>query len=189
MSGHERVRRQQLLREAEGYLELTTVFADQWCLRPDIRDQLSLRALDSLDRLGKEYQAQTTALYLRGEAFRIMERYDEAVDFLSAAAQKEPNAHVSLALGWCYKRTGRLDLAIQSLEEALDSDESKEQHGILSYNLACYWSLANNVGLTLAYLAKAIELDVNFRDMVTDEADFDPVRKHPEFAAMTSVIV
>jgi tetratricopeptide (TPR) repeat protein len=96
------------------------------------------------------------------------------------------NIAVRLALGWCYKRTKRLDLAIESLEEALAIDSSQ---AILHYNLACYWSLAGNVKLAVAYLAQSFELDSNYRDRVHEERDFDAIRRHPQFLALTAVIV
>ncbi|MCH5374670.1 MAG: tetratricopeptide repeat protein, partial [Planctomycetes bacterium] len=96
------------------------------------------------------------------------------------------NIHVWLALGWCYKRIGRLDRAIESLEEALAVDPSG---AIIHYNLACYWSLAGNVEVSLAYLTNAFEIDRSFRDLVYDEVDFDPIREHPAFRELTSVVV
>ena len=45
---------------------------------------------------------------------------------------------------------GRLDLAIETLQDALDIEPGE---AILHYNLACYWSLANNVQLALDFLA------------------------------------
>ena len=91
-----------------------------------------------------------------------------------------------LALGWCYKRTGQLAKAIEALERAVKIDSSE---AILHYNLACYWSLARNRTLALRYLSQALEIDANFRDMISDEPDFNPLRHDPEFIALTSVIV
>ena len=48
-----------------------------------------------------------------------------------------------LALGWCYKRIGRIDLAIESLEEALSIEPND---ALIHYNLACYWSGPGNMG-------------------------------------------
>jgi hypothetical protein len=65
----------------------------------------------------------------------------------------------------------------------IDSSEA-----VLHYNLACYWSLARNRTLALRYLSRALEIDANFRDMVGDEPDFNPLRHDPEFIQLTSAI-
>jgi tetratricopeptide (TPR) repeat protein len=187
VSKYERIRRQQILREAEGYLDLITVVSDQWPLARTVRDRLAQRALDVLARLDRRSGRRVHARYLMGQALRVMERYAEAIAPLEEAAELEPeNLRIWLELGWCHKRSGRLDLAIQALEEALTVDDSE---AIVHYNLACYWSLANNAKLALAYLARAFELDSTYRDLVDDEPDFDLIRNHPEFLALTSVIV
>jgi hypothetical protein len=41
----------------------------------------------------------------------------------------------------------------------------------------------------VAYLARSFDLDSNYRDLVGSERDFDPIRNHPDFLALTSVIV
>ncbi len=187
MADHQRIRRQQLLREVEGYLDLLMVLSDQWPLRRQSRDQLALRALDTLSQLEGTPGRRAHVLYLKGQSLRVMERYKDAIEPLQAAAELDgENVHIWLALGWCYKRTGRLDLAIQSLEESLTVDPNQ---AIIHYNLACYWSLAKNAKLAVGYLARAFDIDSNYRDMVPDEPDFDPIRHHPEFQALTTVIV
>jgi tetratricopeptide (TPR) repeat protein len=118
---------------------------------------------------------------------RELARYEEALLPLERSADLLPDdIHVLLALAWCYKRTGQLAKAIESLERALAVDPSE---GVLHYNLACYWSLARNRTLALRYLARALEIDSNFRDLIGDEADFNPLRHDPDFIALTSVIV
>ena len=153
---YQRIRRKQLLREAEGYLDLATVFADRWPLSPDLRDGLAMRALDTLGQLNSVAGCRAMVLYLRGQALRIMERYREAIAALERSAELDPsNIHIWLALGWCFKRIGRLDLAIQSLEEALSIDAKQ---AIVYYNLACYWSLANHAQHALDYLTRPFRL-------------------------------
>ena len=187
ISAYHRVRRQQLLREAEGYLDLLMVFADQWPLRPEVRDPLALRVLATLDLVDSDHGRRAHVLYLRGQALRSMQRYSEAVLPLKESAEHDPdNLNVWLALGWCYKRSGRLDLAIQALEDAMNVDPSQ---GIIYYNLACYWALAKNVKLAVAYLGRAFDLDPNYRDLVPVERDFDLIRDHRDFQSATSVIV
>jgi Flp pilus assembly protein TadD len=116
-----------------------------------------------------------------------MEQYGQAIDVLDQAAELDnSNIHVWLALGWCHKRTGRLDKAIESLEEALQVDD---RQAIVHYNLACYWSLAKNVKWAVEYLERAFELDPSYRDLVAQESDFDPIRGNPRFQELLTVIV
>lgn len=186
-TAYERVRRQQLLREAEGYLDLMMVFAEQWSLRPEVRDRLGERVLATLEQVDDQPGRRAHKLYLRGQTLRAMQRYADAVISLKESAELDPeNISVWLALGWCHKRSGRLDLAIQALEDAMNVEGD---HAIVYYNLACYWALAKNVKLSVAYLTKAFDLDPNYRDLVPDERDFDPIRTHREFQSLTSAIV
>lgn len=187
MADYQRIQRQQTLRQAEGYLDLVTLFADQWPLSAPVRDALANRALEQLERLGERAERQAHVAFLRGHAFRCMQQYPEAIEHLQRSAELDPeNIHVWLALGWCYKRSARLDLAIQSLEEALAVDDSE---AILHYNLACYWSLAFNVPAAIEYLTNAFDINPNYRDLVANEKDFDPIRNEPEFQAVATVIV
>ena len=184
---NQRLRRKQLLREAEGYLDLATVFADRWPLPVQLRDGLAQRALNTLGQLSSTSGCRATVAYLRGQALRIMERHEDAITALERSAELDPsNIHIWLALGWCYKRTGRLDMAIQSLEEALSIDANQ---AIVYYNLACYWSLAHNAKHALDYLGRAFEMDPAYRRLVAQERDFDPIRAEPRFLELTSAVV
>ncbi len=187
MVDYDRSKRQQLLREAEGYLDLVTACADELPLQPALRDRLAERALSVLDAVHADGIETEDLYYLRGQAYRVMERHHEAIQWLEEAAEvNSDNLHTWLALAWCQKRIGRLDLAIQSLEEALSV---APDHAIIYYNLACYWSLANNAKLAIAYLARSFDIDSSYRDLVADESDFDAIRNHPSFLELTSVIV
>ena len=187
MSDIQDIRNQQRLRAAEGYLDVLMVFADRWPPNEQCRNRLAQRALDELDLVPEDAQWPAERAYLRGHALRTMERYLEAIGPLAEAAKLQPgNIHIQLALGWCYKRTGRLDLAIQSLEDAM---EARPDEGIIHYNLACYWSLAQNKGLALQYLTQSFDLDPNYRDLVATENDFDPLRDDPDFQMLASVVV
>jgi tetratricopeptide (TPR) repeat protein len=179
--------RKKRLREAEGYLELIMVFADAFETQPAIRDRLARRVLNVLLGLDEPDRQHPQALYLQGQALRSLERYEEAVEPLRQSADQQPeNIHVRLALGWCYKRTGRLDLAIEAVEEALAVDP---REALLHYNLACYWSLSGNAEAAISCLSRALEIDPGYRDLIGKERDFDPIRKHPSFRELTSVVV
>jgi len=64
-----------------------------------------------------------------------------------------------------------------------------DRQAIVHYNLACYWSLARNARLAVQYLEQAFELDPAYRDLVPVEHDFDPIREHPRFQELMTVIV
>lgn len=181
------IRKQQRLRQAEGYLDLIFALSDRWPLPHELRDRMAMRALEALEPLNEHDRFRGTVQYMRGSAYRAMEAYAEAIAPLAAAAQLEPdNFHIYLALAWCYKRTGRVDLAIEALEDAA---EVAPGEAIVHYNLACYWSLAHNKKQALRYLARAFELDPEFRDKVAEEDDFDPIRSDPEFQLLNSIVV
>jgi tetratricopeptide (TPR) repeat protein len=171
MAVQQRVRSKRILREAEGYLELG----------------MAEHALAALGRLDADSIGRSDALYLEGEALRSLDRFADALIPLEAAADVAPsNIHVWLALAWCYKRTEQLARAIDALEQALEVDP---QEALLLYNLACYWSLAGDAEQSVAYLGKAFDLDASYRELVADEADFDPIRNRPEFQALLTIIV
>jgi Flp pilus assembly protein TadD len=157
--------------QAEGYLELG----------------MASHALALLERWGEGDALPEHVLYLKGQVLRELGRYREALEPLTRAAHCNPdNVSAWLALGWCYKRTGKLDRAIESLEEALSVEPND---ALVHYNLACYWSLARNRKQALAYLAKAFDLQDEFRSLVADEPDFDSLRSDPAFQALVRVTV
>ena len=170
MKARQRVRLKQLEREAEGYLEL----------------DMAEHALHALDRL-EDARPSPRALYLRGEALRELKRYEQAIRPLRRAARAGPdNVHVWLALGWCYKRTGQIGSAVQTMERAVEAEPG---NALVHYNLACYLSLAGDKDRALAHLSRAFARDARYRRLVHDEPDFDPIRSDPDFQALTSIIV
>ncbi len=163
MSRISRDRVRKLLDEAEGYLML----------------DLPLLALKIIDSRPDWSDMPFEASFLKGESLRCLDRYREAIKPLEVAASLHPgDTRVALALGWCYKRTNRLAQAIDSLERAL-GDNAEEP--LLHYNLACYWSLAGNIGKAIDALGTALELEPELRNLITDEQDFDQLRGNPEF--------
>ncbi len=164
-----RIRSRQIERQAEGYLELG----------------MAQHAMDTLSRLGPMEAYAPNALYLCGEALRELERYDEALIPLTKAAESDPtNLRIWLALGWCHKRTSRLDLAIRDMECALEYEPTQ---ALLHYNLACYLSLAGQKERAIAHLSRALAIDSDYRAMIDSESDFDPIRSDPEFQALTGL--
>ena len=166
MSARHRIHDIRVRREVEGYLELGM---------PD-------HALQTLERISTPAAFSSEALYLRGESLRMLHRYGEAIGPLEQAAKAAPDdVGIRIALGWCYKRTGRLDLAIDALQQALLVEP---EAALLRYNLACYLSLAGQKRRALRYLAQALAIDPAYRKLIDAESDFDPMRADPEFQAI-----
>jgi len=167
----DRIRLKLYQHQAEGYLELG----------------LPQQALDALARLSVRAAKAPQALYLRGEALRSLGRCAEALEPLRQASLATPgNIHIQLALGWCHKRTARLDLAIEDLERALDAEPTD---ALVHYNLACYLSLAGDKRRALVHLSRALSIDPHFRTMIDSEPDFNPIRADADFQALVGVVV
>ena len=117
--GKSRVSRNRLqlrraIEEAEGYLELG--------MRESMRSRRWSTASTLVDANGR-------ASYLMGETLRELARYEEALSPLQRSADLVPDdIHVWLALGWCYKRTGKLAKAIEALEHAVEVDPGEAVH-------------------------------------------------------------
>jgi Flp pilus assembly protein TadD len=166
MASKQRVRSTKIESEAEGYLELG----------------LPQHALQALGRLGNPASFDTRALYLWGEGLLALKRYFEAIVPLERAARTSPDdVRVRLALGWCYKRTGRLDLAIDALEQSLIIEPGE---AMIRYNLACYLSLAGQKRRALRHLSQALAMNPAYREMAEAESDFNFLRADPEFQAI-----
>ena len=175
------------LKEAEGYLELATLFVDDELeLNRSQQVFLAGKCLDSLTRVVEPGTRQSRVLYMKGQAYRLAERYDEAIEALEASFElNSSNIHTCLALGWCFKRKNQLGLAVEALQKAVDVDR---RSGIAHYNLACYLALLNQTEMALIHLQSAIEIDDSFRELAKTEADFDQIRETDEFQAKTVVV-
>lgn len=166
MNVQDRLRSRKIRREAEGYLELG----------------LPQHALQTLGRLGDPALFDAEALCLWGEGLQELGRFLEALLPLERAVRMASgDVRVNLALGWCYKRTGRLDLAVVAIQRSLKSNPDE---AILHYNLACYLSLAGMRRKALFHLAQALTMNHIFQKRIDDEADFDPLRDDPRFRAI-----
>lgn len=187
MNAPPRVQPQVILRHAAGYVELAEMLVDGMSPVPPSARRLLLRALQTLAELPPETRGLPNASVLEGEALRALGEWQRAIVPLSRAATEAPDRlEAWLGLGWCLKRLGRLDEAIQALERGRDASP---RQAIVLYNLACYHSLAGNVPAAIENLTQAIALDDRYRDLTGTESDFDPIRSDPRFQAATHVTV
>lgn len=187
MNAMSRNRRQAILREAAGYIELGELLVQADAATPPHAEKLLRRALTALDRLPEPTRSLPDAKLLEGEALRALGKWHEAIPALTVVTKESPQRVEGwLGLGWCLKRIGRLPDAIATLRQGLQGSPNQP---ILFYNLACYYSLDGNVAAAVEHLTQAIALDDRFRDLTEVEPDFDPIRKDPRFLAVTHVTV
>lgn len=187
MSAMPRIRRQALIRQAAGYIELGELLVETDKPLPASARRVLDRALGLLGELPEPTRSLPATKLLEGEALRAAGRWQEALEPLRAVTQGDPERlEAWLGLGWCLKRLGRLAEAIAVLEQGLVATPLQP---ILHYNLACYLSLDGSVQAAIEHLTRAIAIDGRFRDLTEVEPDFDPIRTDPRFVAATSVTV
>ena len=187
MTAMTRLRRQAILKQAGGYIELGELLVDGDRPLPVSAAKLLGRALELLAELPEPTRSLPGTKLLEGEALRALGRWEDALAPLrSVTVEEPPRLEAWLGIGWCLKRLGRLDEAIAVLEQGL---EATPRQPILHYNLACYLSLGGSVQAAIEHLARAIAIDGRFRDLTEVEPDFDPIRSDPRFVAATSVTV
>jgi len=155
-----------LAQEAEGYMEFG----------------LLERALERTDRLLASTAGRQAGVALRTEILRRLERFDDALLLLEAAAEEFPDEEaIWVNIGWCRKRTGRLEQAIEAMYRLL---ERLPESPIGHYNLACYLALAGQRERSLGCLKNALGLDPSLRARLGEEEDFSSLRSDPEFQAL-----
>jgi tetratricopeptide (TPR) repeat protein len=187
MTAMTKLRRQAIVREAAGYIELGELLVETDKPVPHSAANLLARALRCLGELPEPTRSRADVKLLEGEALRALGRWQEAIAPLTVVSEQDPKRlEAWLGLGWCLKRLSRLGDAIDILKKGL---VAAPQQPILHYNLACYLSLDGNVQAAIEHLTRAIAIDGRFRDLTEVEPDFDPIRTDPRFVAVTTVTV
>jgi tetratricopeptide (TPR) repeat protein len=78
---------------------------------------------------------------------------------------------------------------LENYQEAIDAYEETLKISPTSvntlYNLACVYSLNNDLGMSIDSLRKAIDNDPKYKDMARMDPDFDNIKEHPDFKAQT----
>lgn len=152
------------LEAAEGYLLL----------------EMAERALTELNAIRAENSAFVFEWYsLHAEACRQLERFDDALSAYAVACDQRPaDARLLSGMAWCFKRTEQLPQAIVAAEKAYHADPSQ---AVLLYNLACYYTLADDKALALSWLGRALRMDAELCRRIPLEPDFDSLRNDDDF--------
>lgn len=187
MATVKQVKRRLNIQMAEGYLDLATVLDDRWPLDLGFRRSMADRALRCLEKINKPLGHKPYILFLKGQVWRVSDKFRDAIRYFEQSLKLDPeNVHVYLALAWCYKRIGRIDQAIEAVSTAV---ELNSESAIAQYNLACYLAINHQVERAIMHLSFALDLNSEFRQLVTDETDFDSIRLNPGFASLTAAAV
>jgi tetratricopeptide (TPR) repeat protein len=180
---------QAALRRATGYVELGELLISAEEAAPAAAVTVLRRALAELAVLPESLRQQPLASLLEGEALRALGEWQSAIPPLlraTAGGRRGGRLEAWMGLGWCWKRLGRIEAAIDALGEGLTAFPEQP---ILHYNLACYHSLAGDVQAAIDHLTRAIEIDGRFRDLTGAERDFDAIRADPRFVAAVHITV
>ncbi|WP_203328950.1 TPR end-of-group domain-containing protein [Candidatus Laterigemmans baculatus] len=182
-----RVLQRQRIREAEGLLELATGPAARLGLRPALRRRLARRALALVvrHRVGGD-DAWRRDLVI-GQALRLCRNYTAAIGPLWSAVSRNPDSREAwIALGWCLKRMGEIDRAAAVLAQAV---EMIPDDALLHFNFACYLGRLGQAEMAVSELLWAFDLNPDLRARIDGEPDFDPIRLHASFRALTQLPV
>ncbi len=186
MATLKQIQRRQNIRMAEGYLDLAMALEDRWPLENGLRESLTNRALQCLEKIKNPLGHKPYVLFLKGQAYRAAKQPLRAIHFFEQSNKLDPdNLHTYLALAWCYKRSDQLERAIETMQSAVELDA---ESGIAHYNLACYCALGRKVDLALMHLTFALDLNSEFREHVAKESDFDSIRENPRFAVLATAV-
>lgn len=187
MTAMSRVRRQAILRQATGSIELAELLVEAGRPLPDSAVRLLERALRTLDELPEPTRSQAKARLLEGEALRgarPLAGGDPAADggyrTGSAAAGGLARARLVPEASGTARRRDR---------DSPQGAGCAPDQPIFHYNLSCYLSLDGDVQAAIEHLTRAISMDGRFRDLTEVEPDFDPIRADPRFVAVTTVTV
>jgi tetratricopeptide (TPR) repeat protein len=155
-------------REAEGYYEL------------ELYEDALLRA----ELLLSEGHLEDFAVAMKADCLRGLGRWEEGAAAFEALIRSKPEAVAAyVGLGWCQKRAGRLDLAIEAMERLL---AARPEEAIGLFNLACYLSLAGESVRALSLLDASIRKDATYRKLAETEEDFAALRGDPTFQKLLS---
>ena len=65
--------------------------------------------------------------------------------------------------------------------------DSPQWKGVLTYNLACQYSLSGEKDRAVALLREGLALDPSLTEWSKQDPDFDPIRADPDYQAIYEV--
>lgn len=118
-----------------------------------------------------------------GDIYRQQGKVEEAL----AKFQQEMQVEIALSIaptwvnecqGMIYLTQGKLNDAGTEFRQVIELDPNNT---MVHYNLACVYSLKNELKLAVESLQKAIKLDKSYIELSKKDPDLDNIRQTPEF--------
>lgn len=136
----------------------------------------ALRELSAIDDPGR---FAGEVCLLSAESLRQLKKYSDALDLYDIALARFPtDTGILTGMAWCFKRLDDLPRAIES---TLQAYRLEPENAVLLYNLACYYSLADDKAQALSWLGRALRLDRDLCRLIPSEPDFDSIRHDRDF--------
>jgi lipopolysaccharide biosynthesis regulator YciM len=105
---------------------------------------------------------------------------DQAIIHFKNAVQEKPDNWLArVNLGLVLWGMGRKAEAIEQYEFVVEHDP--DYNPTLSYNIACYYSLAGRTTLGMEWLEKAIKHGYNNWELIKTDPDLQNLRERPDF--------
>ncbi len=118
------------------------------------------------------------------EASRLMANEsfaDAAVAFAKITEIDANNGEAWFRYSYCLHMSGNIDKALEAHQKAAGFDEFS---GIANYNIACVYSLKNNIDESFDHLEKAIKLGFGNASQMNGDSDLKNIRKDPRYAKL-----
>jgi len=97
-----------------------------------------------------------SALNLYGILLYQHNRFNEAVEYARKAVEINPNSYFCTNLGNIYKETGKMDLAIDLYNQALEYEPDNAK---VYFNLGYSYKIKNELNTAIEYYKRSVELD------------------------------
>lgn len=136
-------------------------------------------ALAELAAVKDRHRHRFELFQLRGDAYRSLERWAEAISaYIRALAERPDALPVLMATAECYRRLGKIDRAVTAMEEA--NRISPNEPAVL-FALSRYYLIAGHMPRAFQWLGLAIRRCPEIAAFAAEDADFASIKAHPQF--------
>lgn len=115
-------------------------------------------------------------------------KLNEAISTLKSALEDCPeDFEMRGLLGYAYAKLGKVEQALQILEELREEMENDSEHPATLWNTACAYALLNKSEAACKQLRLAFALNPDFREHAMSDPDLSSIRKSPEYEELMGI--